>query len=120
MEEGSILGHQEAAGRVHMILASSLAMLPFVSSGLGFTYTRFCLPQLMVPNPTGILLDIDQVSWIGMIKDNTHLSPGFSFIYDLAYDSGILQSELFTNRNQNLDLAKLPNSGFWRYGQIFK
>ena len=70
MEEGSILGHQEAAGRVHMVLASSLAMLPFVSSGLGFTYTRFCLPQLMVPNPTGILLDIDQVSWIGMIKDN--------------------------------------------------
>ena len=45
-----------------------------------------------------------------------HLSPGVSLIYDLAHDSGMLQSELFTSRNQNLVLAKLPNSGFWRYG----
>ena len=50
----------------------------------------------------------------------THLSPEVSFIYDLAHDSGMLQSELFTSRNQNLVLAKLPNSGFWRYGQFFK
>ena len=49
-----------------------------------------------------------------------HLSPGVSLIYDLAYDSGMIQSELFTSRNQNLVLAKLPNSGFWRYGQFFK
>ena len=49
-----------------------------------------------------------------------HLSPGVSLIYDLAHDSGILQSELFTSRSQNLVLAKLPNSGFWRYGQFFK
>ena len=49
-----------------------------------------------------------------------HLSPGVSFIYDLAHDSGMLQSELFTSRNQNLVLAKLPNSGFWRYDQFFK
>ena len=32
----------------------------------------------------------------------------------------MLQSELFTCRSQNLVLAKLPNSGFWRYGQFFK
>ena len=51
---------------------------------------------------------------------SSHLSPGVSLIYDLAYDSGMLQSELFTSRNQNLVLAKLPNSGFWRYGQFFK
>ena len=50
----------------------------------------------------------------------TPLSPGVSLVYDLAYDSGMLQSELFTSRNQNLVLAKLPNSGFWRYGQFFK
>ena len=49
-----------------------------------------------------------------------HLSPGVSLISDLAHDSGILQSELFTSRSQNLVLAKLPNSGFWRYGQFFK
>ena len=50
----------------------------------------------------------------------THLSPGVSLIYDLVHDSGMLLSELFTSRNQNLVLAKLPNSGFWRYGQFFK
>ena len=49
-----------------------------------------------------------------------HLSPGVSLISDLAHDSGILPSELFTSRSQNLVLAKLPNSGFWRYGQFFK
>ena len=53
-------------------------------------------------------------------KTHTHLSPGVSLIYDLVHDSGMLQSELFTSRNQNLVLAKLPNSGFWRYGQFFK
>ena len=52
--------------------------------------------------------------------DEAHLSPGISLISDLAYDSGMLQSELFTCRSQNLVLAKLPSSGFWRYGQFFK
>ena len=50
----------------------------------------------------------------------SHLSPGISLISDLVHDSGMLQSELFTCRSQNLVLAKLPNSGFWRYGQFFK
>ena len=38
---------------------------------------------------------------------HTHLSPAVSLIYDLAYDRGMLQSELFTSRNQNLVLRKL-------------
>ena len=50
----------------------------------------------------------------------THLSRAFLKISDLAPDRGILQSELFTSRSQNLVLAKLPNSGFGRYGQFFK
>ena len=54
------------------------------------------------------------------LQCSTHLSPGVSLLYDLAHDTGMLQSELFTSRNQNLVLAKLPNSGFWRYGQFFK
>ena len=56
--------------------------------------------------------------WLPITR--SHLSPGVSLISDLAHDSGILQSELFTSRSQNLVLAKLPNSGFWRYGQFFK
>ena len=61
----------------------------------------------------GLLIQIN-------MEPGTHLSPGVSLISDLAHDSGILQSELFTSRSQNLVLAKLPNSGFWRYGQFFK
>ena len=60
------------------------------------------------------------LKYLGYSAACTHLSPGVSLIYDLAHDSGMLQSELFTSRNQNLVLAKLPNSGFWRYGQFFK
>ena len=55
-----------------------------------------------------------------MLNYKTHLSPGVSLIYDLANDSGMLQSEFFTSRNQNLGLAKLPSSGFWKYGKFFK
>ena len=50
----------------------------------------------------------------------SHLSPGVSLISDLANDSGMLQGEIFTSGSQNLVLAKLPNSGFWIYGQFFK
>ena len=59
-------------------------------------------------------------SWTSSTLSYTHLSPGVSLIYDLAYDSGMLQSELFTSRSQNLVLAKLPSSGFWKYGHFFK
>ena len=48
------------------------------------------------------------------------VSPAFFKFSDLAPDCGMLQSELFTSRSQNLVLAKLRNSGFWRYGQFFK
>ena len=43
----------------------------------------------------------------------THLSPGVTLIYDLAYDSGMLQSSLFTSRSQNQVSGKLRKSGFW-------
>ena len=65
-------------------------------------------------------LPIKQRIGAGEDGEETHLSPGVSLIYDLAHDSGMLQSELFTCRSQNLVLAKLPNSGFWRYGQFLK
>ena len=41
-------------------------------------------------------------------------------IFFTKFNLGILQCELFTSRSQNLVLAKLPNLGFWRYGQFFK
>ena len=49
-----------------------------------------------------------------------NLFPGISLISDLAYDSGMLQSELFTCRSQNLVLAKLLNFGFLDIRPIFQ
>ena len=71
---------------------------------------------------------MSSLGWAGQVAALTgvpmvpvsHLSPEFFRISDLAPDHGILQSELFTSRSQNLVLAKLPNSGFGRYGQFFK
>ena len=61
---------------------------------------------------------------IGIVYDTstewTHLSTAIFFISDLANDSGMLQSSLFTKRSQNLLSPKLPSWGFWRYGQFFK
>ena len=91
-----------------------------------------CLPEHPVVPAPGLRVSSGQPLELGMVtlvrgrhllqitKYYSHLSPRVSLIYDLAYDSGMLQSELFTSRNQNLVLAKLPSSGFWRYGQFFK
>ena len=56
----------------------------------------------------------------GRDADATHLSTVFFLILDLANDTGILQSSLFTRRSQNLVLPKLLSWGFWRYGQFIK
>ena len=58
---------------------------------------------------------INNWSRLGHWTAYLHLSPGISLISDLVHDSGMLQSELFTCRSQNLVLAKLPSSGFWKF-----
>ena len=72
------------------------------------------------PVPDNDWVGIKMMIMIVSVFSSSHLSPGVSLISDLVHDSGMLQSELFTSRSQNLVLTKLPNSGFWRYGQFFK
>ena len=55
---------------------------------------------------------------VAYLLSSTQLSP--AVIYDLAPDGGILQSELFTGRSQNLVSGKLWKSGFLRYCYFFK
>ena len=57
---------------------------------------------------------------ISLVKSTPIPCPGVYFLYDLVHDSGILQSDLFTRRSQNLVSPKLPNRGLWRYSQFFK
>ena len=46
---------------------------------------------------------------------DTQLSPTIILMSGGVHEGGILQSELFTRRSQNLVSGKLRSSGFWRY-----
>ena len=84
-------------------------------------FVLMALAQHQAMNRLGLgSYSYQQSLWGKWVEIRAHLSPGVSLISDLAQDSGILQSELFTSRSQNLVLAKLPSSGFWRNGQFFK
>ena len=48
----------------------------------------------------------------------THLSPGVSFIYYLAHDSGMLQSELFTESESGF--GQIAEFGFLEIWPIFQ
>ena len=57
--------------------------------------------------------DID-VPLLNFRLNTTHLSPGVFLIFDLAHDSGVLQSELFTKVN-------LPRCvAIWKYPQTHR
>ena len=47
------------------------------------------------------------------------LSPAIILMSGGAHEGGMLQSDLFTRRSQNLVSGNLRRSGFWRYGQFF-
>ena len=48
------------------------------------------------------------------------LSPAIILMSGGAHDGGMLQSWLFTSRNQNLVSGKLWRSGFWSYSKFVK
>ena len=64
--DGTILAHQETAGISNMILGSVLTMLPVLTFGTLQSYLTMGLPQLLDTNDTGILLDLNKMSWISM------------------------------------------------------
>jgi len=60
----SILKHQETAGIFNLAMASVITMLPGFTFGALLSYMAMALPQLQEPNPTGILITLEQASWI--------------------------------------------------------
>ena len=50
----------------------------------------------------------------------TQLSPAIILMSGGAHDGGMIQSWLFTSRNQNLVSGKLWRSGFWSYSKFVK
>ena len=64
LPENHILIHQKTAGLVRMLLSSVIIMLPYMSFGTLSAFLTGGLPQLLVPNDTGILVDVYQISWL--------------------------------------------------------
>ena len=69
MMESVILDHQKTAEMRGMLLSSVLTMLPVLTYGALQSYLTIGLPQLLEENQTGILLDINKLSWISMILE---------------------------------------------------
>ena len=61
-----MLGHQKTADVRRMVLSAVLTMLPVLTYGALQAYLTIGLPQLLEENPTGILLDLNKMSWISM------------------------------------------------------
>lgn len=62
--ENHILIHQKTAGVVRMLLSSMIIMLPYMSFGTLSAFLTSGLPRLLIPNETGIILDVYQISWL--------------------------------------------------------
>ena len=45
-------------------VAAAITMLPGFTFGALLSYLAMGLPQLQQPNPTGIIIDIHQISWL--------------------------------------------------------
>ena len=64
MEENDILSDQKDAKLGRMLVTMSVTMLPVVTYGCVSAFLTIALPKLLTSNPTGIVLDMYQVSWI--------------------------------------------------------
>ena len=64
MEEKDILAHQKDAKLGRMLMTMAVTMLPVLTYGCVSAFLTIALPKLLTSNPTGIVLDVYQVSWI--------------------------------------------------------
>ena len=47
------------------MLTFALVMLPVLTQGTVSAFLAIALPKLQKPNPTGLIIDLYQVSWLG-------------------------------------------------------
>ena len=65
VEERNMLTVQREASVVRLLVSSGMVMLPVLTHGTLSAFLTIALPKLQKPNPTGILVDLYQVSWLG-------------------------------------------------------
>ena len=64
MEENVILSDQRDARLGRMLVTMAVTLLPVLTYGCVSSFLTITLPKLLTSNPTGIILDVYQVSWI--------------------------------------------------------
>ena len=64
MEENVILSDQRDARLGRMLVTMAVTMLPVLTYGCVSAFLTIALPKLMTSNPTGIIIDVYQLSWI--------------------------------------------------------
>ena len=65
VEERSVLTVQKEASLWRLMISSAMVMLPVLTHGTVSAFLTIALPKLQKPNPTGIVIDLYQVSWLG-------------------------------------------------------
>ena len=68
MEDHIIMSRQKAANCGRLFVITAITMLPVLTHGCLNAYLTVALPKYLQSNPTGIVLDFLQVSWIGGFK----------------------------------------------------
>ena len=64
-EENIILSRQKKANVARIFMIFAIIMLPVLSYGFDGAFMTTALPKYLETNPTGLVLDLYQVSWIG-------------------------------------------------------
>ena len=64
MEESIILSDQRDAKLGRLLVTMAITMLPVLTYGGVSAFLTIALPKLMTFNPTGIIIDVYQLSWI--------------------------------------------------------
>ena len=54
------------------MLTFALVMLPVLTQGTVSAFLAIALPKLQKPNPTGLIIDMYQVSWLGSIIGHSY------------------------------------------------
>ena len=70
VEERSVLTVQKEASLWRLMISSAMVMLPVLTHGTVSAFLTIALPKLQKPNPTGIVIDLYQVSWLGKTAED--------------------------------------------------
>ena len=62
-----MLAQQAEASVLRLLISSAIVMLPVLTHGTVSAFLTIALPKFQKQNPTGIIVDLYQVSWLGKI-----------------------------------------------------